>query len=100
MSAFAIERRGGIAIVTFDTPHDAVNKISKAIGWELEELLQRLDADEVVKAIVLRIDSPGGTVSASVGTSGRSGVRLAFVTARALSWPLRTSCSTCGRLDT
>jgi 3-hydroxyacyl-CoA dehydrogenase/enoyl-CoA hydratase/3-hydroxybutyryl-CoA epimerase len=58
MSAFAMERRGGIAIVTFDTPHDAVNKISKAIGWELEELLQRLDADEVVKAIVLRSGKP------------------------------------------
>ena len=58
MSAFTIERRGGIAIVTFDTPHDAVNKISKAIGWELEDLLQRLEADEVVKAIVLRSGKP------------------------------------------
>lgn len=58
MSAFTTERRGGIAIVTFDTPHDAVNKISKAIGWELEEVLQRLEADEVVKAIVLRSGKP------------------------------------------
>lgn len=58
MSAFAVERRGGIAIVTFDTPHDAVNKISKAIGWELEELMQRLEADDVVKAIVLRSGKP------------------------------------------
>ena len=32
MSAFTTERRGGVAIVTFDTPHDAVNKISKAIS--------------------------------------------------------------------
>jgi 3-hydroxyacyl-CoA dehydrogenase/enoyl-CoA hydratase/3-hydroxybutyryl-CoA epimerase len=53
-----MERRGGVAIVTFDTPHDHVNKISKAIGWELEDLLQRLDADEVVKAIVLRSAKP------------------------------------------
>ena len=58
MSAFTTERRGGVAIVTFDTPHDAVNKISKAIGWELEELLQRLEADEVVKAIVIRSGKP------------------------------------------
>ncbi len=58
MSAFTTERRGAIAVVTFDTPHDAVNKISKAIGWELEDLLQRLDADEVVKAIVLRSGKP------------------------------------------
>ena len=58
MSAFTFERRDGVAIVTFDTPHDAVNKISKAIGWELEELMQRLEADEVVKSIVLRSGKP------------------------------------------
>ena len=58
MSAFSVERRGGVAIVTFDTPHDAVNKISKAVGWELEELMQQLESDEVVKAIVLRSGKP------------------------------------------
>ena len=58
MSAFAVERRGAVAVVTFDTPHDAVNKISKAIGWELEDLLQRLETDDVVKAIVLRSGKP------------------------------------------
>ncbi|HEY3935648.1 MAG TPA: 3-hydroxyacyl-CoA dehydrogenase NAD-binding domain-containing protein [Gemmatimonadales bacterium] len=58
MTAFTVERRGGVAIVTFDTPHEAVNKISKAIGWELEELLQRLEADDVVKSIVLRSGKP------------------------------------------
>jgi 3-hydroxyacyl-CoA dehydrogenase/enoyl-CoA hydratase/3-hydroxybutyryl-CoA epimerase len=58
MTAFTVERRGSVAIVTFDTPHETVNKISKAIGWELEELLQRLDGDEVVKSIVLRSGKP------------------------------------------
>ena len=58
MSAFTFERRGAVAVVTFDTPHDAVNKISKAIGWELEDLMQRLEADEVIKAIVLRSGKP------------------------------------------
>jgi 3-hydroxyacyl-CoA dehydrogenase / enoyl-CoA hydratase / 3-hydroxybutyryl-CoA epimerase len=58
MSAFSVDRRDGIAVVTFDTPHDAVNKISKAIGWELEDLMQRLEADEVIKAIVLRSGKP------------------------------------------
>jgi 3-hydroxyacyl-CoA dehydrogenase/enoyl-CoA hydratase/3-hydroxybutyryl-CoA epimerase len=58
MSAFTVERRGGVAVVTFDTPHDAVNKISKAVGWELEDLMQRLEADEIVKAIVLRSGKP------------------------------------------
>src|SRR5512140_949335 len=58
MSAFTVERRGGVAIVTFDTPNESVNKISKAVGWEFEELLQRLDTDEVVKAIVIRSGKP------------------------------------------
>ncbi len=58
MSAFTIERRGGVAIVTFDTPNESVNKISKAVGWEFEDLLGRLAADEPVKAIVLRSGKP------------------------------------------
>lgn len=58
MSAFTVERRGAVAVVTFDTPHDAVNKISKAVGWELEDLMQRLESEEVVKAIVLRSGKP------------------------------------------
>ena len=58
MTAFTVERRGGVAIVTFDTPNEPVNKISKAVGWEFEELLQRLDTDEVVKAIVIRSGKP------------------------------------------
>lgn len=58
MSAFSVERRGGVAIVTFDTPNETVNKISKAVGWEFEDLLGRLAADEPVKAIVLRSGKP------------------------------------------
>ncbi len=58
MNAFTVERRGSVAIVTFDTPNEPVNKISKAVGWEFEELLQRLDTDEVVKAIVIRSGKP------------------------------------------
>jgi 3-hydroxyacyl-CoA dehydrogenase/enoyl-CoA hydratase/3-hydroxybutyryl-CoA epimerase len=58
MSAFSVERRGGVAIVTFDTPNESVNKISKAVGWEFEDLLGRLANDEPVKAIVLRSGKP------------------------------------------
>ncbi len=58
MTAFHVERRGGVAVVTFDLPHEPVNKISKAVGWELEELIQRLGDDDVVKAIVLRSGKP------------------------------------------
>jgi 3-hydroxyacyl-CoA dehydrogenase/enoyl-CoA hydratase/3-hydroxybutyryl-CoA epimerase len=63
MSAFSVERRGSVAIVTFDTPNESVNKISKAVGWEFEELLQRLEADEVVKAIVLRSGKPDSFIA-------------------------------------
>jgi 3-hydroxyacyl-CoA dehydrogenase/enoyl-CoA hydratase/3-hydroxybutyryl-CoA epimerase len=59
MSAFTISQRGGVAIVTFDLPNEAVNKLSKAVGWEFEEVLDRLTNDEVVKAIVLRSGKPG-----------------------------------------
>lgn len=54
MSAFSTTMRGGIAIVTFDLPGESVNKLSQAVAWEFEQLLDRLVADEVVKGIVLR----------------------------------------------
>ncbi len=54
MSAFRTEIRAGIAVVTFDLPNEPVNKISSAVGWELEELLDRLIANDAVQAIVLR----------------------------------------------
>ena len=58
MSAFSTVQRGGVAIVTFDLPNESVNKLSQAVGWELEELFDRLANDEVVKAIVLRSGKP------------------------------------------
>lgn len=58
MSAFTMERQGGVAIVTLDTPHDAINKVSNATRWELEDLIQRLETDELVKAIVIRSGKP------------------------------------------
>jgi 3-hydroxyacyl-CoA dehydrogenase/enoyl-CoA hydratase/3-hydroxybutyryl-CoA epimerase len=58
VSAFGVQLRGGVAVLTFDTPHDQVNKISRAVAWELEDQLQRLEADDVVKAVVLRSGKP------------------------------------------
>ena len=63
MSAFAVTQRVGVAIVTFDTPGQSINTISKAAGWELDELLQRLETDEVVKAIVLKSGKPDSFVA-------------------------------------
>lgn len=58
MSAFTTQHHGSVAVVTLDTPHDAVNKVSNATRWELEDLLQRLESDELVKAVVIRSGKP------------------------------------------
>jgi enoyl-CoA hydratase/carnithine racemase len=46
------EREGAVAVVTID--HPPVNALSAALLEELEAELERLDADESVRAIVLR----------------------------------------------
>src|SRR5690606_31261825 len=58
VSAFRTSRRGGVAILTFDLPGEPINKISQAVGWELEELLDRLIHDETVTAMVLDSAKP------------------------------------------
>jgi 3-hydroxyacyl-CoA dehydrogenase/enoyl-CoA hydratase/3-hydroxybutyryl-CoA epimerase len=58
MSALTMQRQGNVAVVTLDTPHDAVNKVSNATRWELEDLLQRLESDDLVKSIVIRSGKP------------------------------------------
>ncbi len=57
-AAFRTEYRERVAVVSFDLPFESVNKISKAVGWELEELLRGLDANDQVHAIVLRSGKP------------------------------------------
>lgn len=63
MSAFTVTMRGEVAIVSFDLPNEPVNKISQAVGWELEQLLDRLAADEGTTAIVLRSGKPDGFIA-------------------------------------
>lgn len=58
MSAFRTTRRGGVAIVTFDLPGESVNKITQAVGWEIDDLIERLVHDETVTAIVLISGKP------------------------------------------
>ncbi|MEO5800571.1 MAG: enoyl-CoA hydratase-related protein, partial [Gemmatimonadales bacterium] len=63
MSAFLVERSGNVAIVTFNVPNEPVNTISKAVGWELDEVLSRLASDEPTKAIVLRSGKPDSFIA-------------------------------------
>lgn len=58
MSAFRLERRGGVAIIMFDQPGSSVNTISPAVGWEFEELLERLAHDDKVNSIVIASAKP------------------------------------------
>ena len=52
MTYVRTEREGAVAVVTID--HPPVNALSAALLEELEAELERLDADESVRAIVLR----------------------------------------------
>lgn len=52
MSAFRVEREDGIAIVTFDLPGEAVNKFSKAVIFQFDDVLDALDADRALKGVV------------------------------------------------
>ncbi|HWQ23825.1 MAG TPA: enoyl-CoA hydratase-related protein [Gaiellaceae bacterium] len=52
MTYIRTEREGAVAVVTID--HPPVNALSAALLEELEAELERLDADESVRAIVLR----------------------------------------------
>ena len=61
--AFSVENRGGIAVVTFDLQYEPVNKLSKAVGWEFEELLRTLNAEEPIRAIVLRSGKPDSFIA-------------------------------------
>ncbi|MEP6590696.1 MAG: fatty acid oxidation complex subunit alpha FadJ [Gemmatimonadota bacterium] len=63
MSAFTLERRGNVTLVTFDLPNEPLNTISKAVGWELDELLSRLATDEPTRAIVIRSGKPDSFVA-------------------------------------
>lgn len=63
MNAFTLQRHDHVAVLTFDLPNESVNKISRAVGWELEELLQRLEADSVISAVVIRSRKPDNFIA-------------------------------------
>lgn len=62
-AAFTARRERSLAIITFDLPGDPVNKISKAVGWELEGILQELAVDEAVRGVVIRSGKPDSFIA-------------------------------------
>jgi 3-hydroxyacyl-CoA dehydrogenase/enoyl-CoA hydratase/3-hydroxybutyryl-CoA epimerase len=52
------ENRGGILVVTLDQPGDPVNKVNRALGEEIERVLQDVESDRSVYAVVVISGKP------------------------------------------
>ncbi len=63
MSALTTVIEHGIAIVTFDTPGEPVNKLSDAVKVEFEALLIRLRDDTAIRAAVLISGKPDSFIA-------------------------------------
>jgi 3-hydroxyacyl-CoA dehydrogenase / enoyl-CoA hydratase / 3-hydroxybutyryl-CoA epimerase len=51
-------RAGGIAVVTFDLPGESVNKLSREVIGEFRALMDRVDRDTSIRAVVLLSGKP------------------------------------------
>ncbi len=58
MSAFVTQVRDGIARMEFTLPHEPINKITKDVRTELESLLDRIQGEKGVRAVVLISGKP------------------------------------------
>jgi 3-hydroxyacyl-CoA dehydrogenase/enoyl-CoA hydratase/3-hydroxybutyryl-CoA epimerase len=63
MTAFSIAQTDGVAVVTFDLVDEPVNKLTRAVRTEFEEVLARLRADEKVRAVVFRSGKPDSFIA-------------------------------------
>jgi 3-hydroxyacyl-CoA dehydrogenase/enoyl-CoA hydratase/3-hydroxybutyryl-CoA epimerase len=58
VSAIATENRDGILVVTLDQPGDPVNTVDRALGTELERVLELIDRDRTIRAAVVTSGKP------------------------------------------
>ncbi|MBX6330705.1 MAG: enoyl-CoA hydratase/isomerase family protein [Gemmatimonadaceae bacterium] len=56
--AFSMQVDSGIAVVTFDLPNAPVNTLGPAVGTELAALLDRIERDASIRAVVLISGKP------------------------------------------
>ena len=56
--ALRTENRGGVLIVTLDQPGDAVNKVDRALGTAMERVLEQVDRDRSIYAMVITSGKP------------------------------------------
>ena len=52
------ETRDGILVVTLDQPGDAVNKVDRALGAELERVLELTERDKTLRGVVISSGKP------------------------------------------
>jgi 3-hydroxyacyl-CoA dehydrogenase/enoyl-CoA hydratase/3-hydroxybutyryl-CoA epimerase len=57
-TALSVEIEEGVAVITFDLPHEPVNKFSSAVKDEFLALFERLERDPAVTAMVLISGKP------------------------------------------
>jgi len=58
VTASTTENRHGILVVTLDQPGDAVNKVNRALGSELEQVLETIDRDRTIYGAVVTSGKP------------------------------------------
>ena len=59
MSSFKIEKNDGLAIVTMDTPDSPQNVLNETIGEEFQEVIDDLESDHSLKAMIFRSAKEG-----------------------------------------
>ena len=57
-SALTMEVRGGVAVITLDVPNAPVNTFTRGVREEFAALLERLERDDEVRAVVVRSGKP------------------------------------------
>jgi 3-hydroxyacyl-CoA dehydrogenase/enoyl-CoA hydratase/3-hydroxybutyryl-CoA epimerase len=61
--AFRLEMDDGVAIVTFDLPGESVNKFSNAVIAEFDGVMNTLDRDLAVRAVVIMSGKPDSYIA-------------------------------------
>jgi 3-hydroxyacyl-CoA dehydrogenase / enoyl-CoA hydratase / 3-hydroxybutyryl-CoA epimerase len=58
LPALTLQEQDGVLVVTLDQPGDAVNKVDRALGDALEQVLQGVERDRDISALVITSGKP------------------------------------------
>ncbi len=65
-------REGGVAVVTFDLPGESVNKLTRGVVEEFRALMDRVDSDSSIRAVVLISGKPDSSSPARTSMDSSS----------------------------